>query len=59
MEESMLEATRGIDSKEITTRDYFWIIIYVSHVTWVVSHNLKLGSFHWGEDVIAVSNISY
>lgn len=57
IKESMLEATQGIGGKEITTHDDYWIIIYVSHMTWIVSHNLKLGSFHWGKNVIVVSNI--
>lgn len=57
IKESMLEATQGISNKEITTHDYYRIIIYVSHMTWIVSHNLKLGSFHWGKNVIVVSNI--
>ena len=53
----MLEATQGTSGEEITAHDYYWIIISVSRMSWIVSHNLKLGSFHWGKNMVVVANI--
>lgn len=57
IKESVLEATQGLSGAKINARDYYWIIIYVSRVTWIAGHNLKLGSLRGGKNVILESNV--